>query len=157
VFTHVVVWFCCYSSEGPYSLWLACCSVVCIVYTCHWWTVQTCTNHNLVVAQATKFSSMVPCMFCIITTLFFPPFCTEMCFGWKALSRELHILVKFIGHSGIVGSQYVTYALSLFICNVIPCAGPRLQVRHYKSTEWLYSLPHEMAYFPSDDTWYKQR
>jgi hypothetical protein len=24
----MVVWFCCYNSEGPYSLWLACCSVV---------------------------------------------------------------------------------------------------------------------------------
>jgi len=116
----MVVWFYCCNSEGPSSLWLACCSVVFALsipvtgerfrraqITTFWWPKQL--NFHLW------------CLICSAPSLYSLFFLhTEMCIGWWALNRELCIIVTCTGHSRIVGSQFTQSPF-------VPCLSWRAQ------------------------------
>jgi hypothetical protein len=63
------------------------------------------TNPGRLVARATEFSVVAPSIYSIFIAV---PLHINMCISSHALSRNRQMVVRFVGHSRIVGSQYGT-------------------------------------------------
>jgi hypothetical protein len=76
------------------------------IYVCMYVCSQPCSNLGCMVSPVTMFCKDVPYILSIIIAVF--RLNTKICISSSACSRKYQIMVRFMSHSRIRGSQYRT-------------------------------------------------